>query len=160
MNIKRHLRKLEPSDSEKLREVYVDAIQGLGNDVYTQEQLNAWSSLASLPLLLDKPLLEGCGWVSCVQDEIEAFALRYPSNRLALLYCRSRSYRQGHATALLKCIEFDAQQEKQSLLFTEASLYSYRLLLNCGWRIITPEQLKIGGVNFHRYLMKRDFVDS
>ena len=90
-----------------LREVYEDAIRTCDKSLYSQKQIDAWSALAYLPGILDKPLKQGVGWVSCVDKTIEAFALKYPHNRLALLYCRGRSSRQGHATTLLNQIEKD-----------------------------------------------------
>ena len=138
-----------------LREVYEDAIRTCDTSLYTQEQIEAWSALAYLPGVLDKPLQHGVGWVSCVSKTIEAFALRYPHNRLALLYCRGRSSRQGHATALLHQIEEDTLQERPINLKTEASLCSYQLLLRHGWTLIAPEQIQIGGVHFSRYLMEK-----
>ena len=138
-----------------LREVYVDAIRTCDKSLYSQEQIDAWSALAYLPGVLDKPLEHGCGWVSCVNQTIEAFALKYPRNRLALLYCRGRSMRQGHATDLLYQIEQDTRKERPIILKTEASLCSYKLLLRHGWQIIAPEELQIGGVHFSRYLMEK-----
>ncbi len=138
-----------------LREVYEDAIRTLDKSVYSQHQIDAWSAIAHLPGILDKPLQQGSGWVSCVNETIEAFALRYPYNRLALLYCRGRSSRQGHATALLHQIEKDTLTDRPIKLKTEASLCSYKLLLNHGWTIIAPEEIQIGGVNFSRYLMEK-----
>ena len=138
-----------------LREVYDDAIRTCEKSLYTQEQIEAWSALAYLPGILDKPLKQGVGWVSCVNKTIEAFALRYPTNRLALLYCRGRSSRQGHATALLHQIEEDTLQDRPITLKTEASLCSYKLLLRYGWTIIAPEEIQIGGVHFSRYLMAK-----
>ena len=95
------------------------------------------------------------GWVSCVYQTIEAFALRYPQDRLALLYCRGRSSRQGHATALLNHIESETLTDKPITLKTEASLCSYQLLLRHGWTILAPEEIQIGGVHFSRYLMEK-----
>ncbi len=153
--LNRYLRPCESSDEIALREVYEDAIRNCNNSSYSQEQIEAWTALAYLPGILDKPLKGGVGWVSCVNETIEAFALRYPQNRLALLYCRGRSSRQGHATALLHQIEADARKERRINLKTEASLCSYKLLLKHGWKIITPEEIQIGGVNFSRYLMEK-----
>ena len=138
-----------------LREVYEDAIRACDKSLYSEEQIEAWSALACLPGVLDKPLKHGVGWVSCVDKTIEAFALKYPQNRLALLYCRGRSSRQGHATALLHQIEEDTRKERPINLKTEASLCSYQLLLRHGWRIIAPEEIQIGGVHFSRYLMEK-----
>ena len=140
-----------------LREVYEDAICTSANALYSQEQIDAWSGLAYLPGVLDKPLNEGKGWVSCVDSVIEAFAVKYPKDRLALLYCRGRSSRQGHATDLLNKIDEEAQEDETIRLSTEASLLSYKLFLSHGWKIISPEIIKIGGVAFGRYLMEKKF---
>ena len=140
-----------------LREVYEDAIRTCGKSLYSQEQIEAWSALAYLPGILDKRIKQGVGWVSCVNQTIEAFALRYPQDRLALLYCRGRSSRQGHATALLHQIEEDTIEDRPITLNTEASLCSYQLLLRHGWTIIAPEEIQIGGVHFSRYLMEKTF---
>ena len=154
-SLDRYLRPCESSDEAALREVYEDAIRTCDRSLYSKEQIEAWSALAYLPGILDKPLKEGVGWVSCVNNTIEAFALRYPNNRLALLYCRGRSSRQGHATALLQQIEADTFKERPINLKTEASLCSYQLLLNYGWKIIAPQEIQIAGVNFSRYLMEK-----
>ena len=154
-SLNRYLRPCESSDEMALREVYEDAIRTCDNSSYSQKQIDAWSSLAYLPGILDKPLKEGVGWVSCVNKTIEAFALRYPTNRLALLYCRGRSSRQGHATALLHQIEEDTLKDRPINLKTEASLCSYKLLLRHGWTITAPEEIQIGGVHFLRYLMAK-----
>ncbi len=138
-----------------LREVYEDAIRTCDKSLYSQEQIEAWSALAYLPGILDKPLKQGVGWVSCVNQTIEAFALKYPANRLALLYCRGRSSRQGHATDLLHQIEKDTLNNRPITIKTEASLCSYQLLLRHKWTIIAPEEILIGGVHFSRYLMEK-----
>ena len=154
-SLNRYLRPCETSDEMVLREVYEDAIRTCDKSLYSQEQIDAWSALAYLPGVLDKSLKNGVGWVSCVNKTIEAFALKYPQNRLALLYCRGRSSRQGHATALLHQIEEDTRDERPINLKTEASLCSYQLLLRYGWTIIAPEEIQIGGVHFSRYLMEK-----
>ena len=154
-SLNRYLRPCDNSDEMVLREVYEDAIQTCDKSLYSQEQIEAWSSLAYLPGVLDKPLNQGEGWVSCVDDTIEAFALKYPQNRLALLYCRGRSSRQGHATALLHQIEKDTVQHRPFNLKTEASLCSYQIFLRHGWKIIAPQEIQIGGVHFSRYLMEK-----
>tara|TARA_Y100001968_G_scaffold316134_1_gene343554 strand:+ start:10635 stop:11111 length:477 start_codon:yes stop_codon:yes gene_type:complete len=152
------IRELLDSDYLLVREVYEDSIQSQGHHFYNKDQINAWSSLARLPGVLDQSLEEGKGWVSCYKGKIEAFAVRYPINRLALLYCRGRSSRQGHATLLLNKIEIDAKRDKQRLLSTEASLFSYPLLIRCGWIERSLEKIKIAGVPFDRYLMEKKLI--
>ena len=150
------LKSLRSSDWLEVREVYVDAIQLQAGGLYTKAQIQAWSSLGFLPGVLDKALINGQGWISWsnCDKEIVAFAIRYPLDRLALLYCRSRFTRQGHATALLKRIYVDAKQDGQDFLSTEASSFSMPLFLKLGWTLIKPQSIEIAGVSFERYLMK------
>ena len=138
-----------------IRGIYFDAIENLGEVFYTKEQINAWSALAFLPGVLDQALHSGKGWISEVDidNQIAAFAVRYPLNRLALLYCHSSFARQGHATALLKHIQEEVRQEGGNYLYTEASEFSLSLLIKLGWTLIKPDTIEIGGVIFKRYLM-------
>jgi len=150
------LHSLDPSLHRGIREIYVESIENLGKQYYTRQQIQAWSSLAFMPGILDNALINGQGWVSWsnLDKEIAAFAIRYPLDRLALLYCRSRFARQGHATALLKRTDLSAKKDGQQFLYTEASAFSMPLLLKLGWTFIKPQIIEIAGVRFERYLMK------
>lgn len=81
----RRLRPLTEADHFVVREIYADAIESQGGGLYSPVQISAWAALAWLPGVLDRPLIEGRGWLSLENDEVEAFALRYPSDRLAML---------------------------------------------------------------------------
>ena len=100
-------------------------------------------------------MTEGKGWLSIERKRIVAFAVRYPADRLALIYCRGRSSRQGYATTLLAKLESEARQEGENRLITEASLFSYPLLLRCGWTVLANEIVQIGGISFDRYRMEK-----
>ena len=149
------LRELLDSDHLSVREVYQDSIQSQGHIFYSKDQIQAWSSLAWLPGVLDRPLSEGIGWISLEKKLVVAFAVRYPFDRLALLYCRGQYARRGHASLLLDQVEKEACDEGQTRLVTEASRFSYPLLLRRGWVLTAIEQIQIGGVSFERYLMER-----
>lgn len=144
------LRPVSSADHDLLREIYADAIETQAPALYTTEQVQAWASLAWLPGVLDRTLIDGVGWISGAD---EAFAMRYPEDRLALLYCRGRAARQGHARALLDQIEADARAHGLSRLRTEASQLSRPLLQRLGWEVVAPETIAIGGIPFERYSM-------
>ncbi len=154
------LRKMREADHFEVKEVYADAIESQGDNFYTKAQIQAWSSLAWLPGVLDKPLVRGRGWLMVEKYSVEAFAVRYPVNRLALLYCRGRSSRQGYAKTLLAKLESEARQEGENRLITEASLFSYPLLLRCGWTLLSNEVVQIGGISFERYRMEKRLYSS
>ena len=158
MGVSFHLIPITNSEHRVVKEIYADAICSIGLELYNQDQINAWSALAFLPGVFDEPLNEGKGWLLKIGNNEEAFAIRYPSNRLALLYCRGRSSRKGYATNLLKQIERDARKEEIKTLYTEASLFSYPLLLKSGWNKQSIEEILIGGVTFTRYRMFKRFI--
>ena len=146
------MRPIQPTDSPLLREIFVDAIQSQAVQTYSPEQIRAWSTLAWLPGLMDRTLEEGQGWISGIDD---GFAIRYPANRLSMLYCRGRSSRQGHGSALLKAIEGDAKQMGVKRLQTEASLLSRPMLERRGWMLIAAEPFPIAGVPFLRHQIEK-----
>ncbi len=153
----RSCRPIAKVDFPSVREVYSDAIYTQCFSLYTNIQVQTWASLAWLPDLFQVPLNEGRGWLIQEEDEVAAFALRYPCHRLAMLYCRGQSSRKGYATALLERIENEAVQEGLLSLATEASLLSYPLLLRCGWILNSLDKIEIGGVGFDRYRMIKSF---
>ena len=157
MNSTRSLRPFCSADIQVLREVYADAIETQASEFYTKEQIKSWSALAWLPGILEKTFQEGKGWLSFEGPEVAAFAIRYPLNRLALLYCRGCFARRGHASKLISCIEREAVLEGQSKLVSEASFLSYPLLSKLGWDLVSMQNIAIGGVGFERYLMQKFF---
>ena len=154
----KRLKPIQPSDHTLLREIYLDSIEGSAHIFYSKEQIQAWSSLAFLSGVLDKSFSEGQGWKSLESNEVVAFAIRYPMERLALLYCRSAFTRRGHATALINQTELDALQEGLISLRTEASFFSYPLLIRLGWTLLFVQKINIGGVLFSRYIMEKTLV--
>jgi GNAT superfamily N-acetyltransferase len=151
------LRQIVPNDHSLLREIYADAIESQAGLLYSQEQVQAWAALAWLPGILDRTFEEGSGWIS---GEDAAFAIRYPSTRLALLYCRGSAARQGHASQLLVQVEEDARRHGIDRLTTEASQFSRPLLERCGWRMVAPETIAIGGVEFERFRMAKALLQD
>ena len=147
------LRPLSPADHDDLREIYLEAVQHAEPSLYSGVQRRAWSHWADQ---LRSSLSRGQGLVSCgAQGSPEAFALRDPSDRIALLYCRPRSQRQGRGRQLLRALEQQAQGEGVLRLRTEASLLSQPLFSAEGWQVSWREGLLIEGVPFRRFHMHK-----
>ena len=146
------MRLIVPADGILLREIYADAIESQAPQLYSDQQVKSWAALAWLPGVLDQTLKQGSGWIS---GEDDAFAMRYPQDRLALLYCRGRAARQGHGKALLARLEADAIADGVSSLRTEASQFSRPLFERYGWSLVAPETITIAGVPFERYRMHK-----
>ena len=144
---------MTPRDEAEVRDVYLDAVESTAPVLYTPDQVQAWRSVALLPGILEVPLRQGYGLVSTGYAGIEAFAVLHPTDRLALLYCRGRSSRQGRAGSLMDAIEAEALRRGCRQLRTEASLISCPLLERRGWSVLAEERIQIAGVLFKRYRM-------
>lgn len=150
------LRPLRPADWAQVVEVYADAVRSLATPLYLPEQIEAWASHPLESGSVRDALERGHGLVGhppAKPTSVEAFALLDPPDRLALLYCRGRSSRQGLATALVRALEEQARAAGHNRLRTEASKLSRPLLERLGWAVDSPEEILFAGQPFLRWRM-------
>ena len=150
-----NLRQITIKDQLELKKVYFDSIQSLDEKIYSQEQKRAWSSQAWNNPNFDKSITKGKGWLLSKQGIIIAFATRYPSDRIALFYCKGKLQRKGYGSKLLRKLEDQAMKEGLDSLTTEASLISYQLFLKNEWKTIRKEKVIINNIFFERYKMTK-----
>ena len=148
-----NLRQITTKDQLELKKVYFDAIQSLDEKIYGTEQKRAWSSQAWDNPNFDKSITKGKGWLLSEKGIIIAFAVRYPNNRISLLYCKSKFQKKGYGSKLIHKLEDEAMEEGLDSLLTEASLISYKLFLKNNWEIIRKEKVMINNIFFERYKM-------
>jgi len=152
-----NLKQITKKDQLDLKKIYFDSIINIDERVYTQEQKRIWASQAWNNKNFDITLKKGKGWLINKKDKIIAFGIRYPNNKISLLYCKGDSQRQGHGTNLIRKIEKEAIEEGLTYISTEASLISYKLFLRNKWEIIRKEKIIIKNIIFERYKMKKIF---
>ena len=150
-----NLRQITIKDQLDLKKVYFDSIQSLDEKIYSEEQKMAWSSQAWNNPNFDKSITRGKGWLLSYQDIIIAFATRYPSDRIALFYCKGKFQRKGYGSKLLHKIEDEAKKEGLNSLSTEASLISFGLFLKNEWKLVRKEKVIINNIFFERYKMTK-----
>ena len=150
-----NLRQITTKDQLELKKVYFDSIQSLDEKIYNQEQKRAWSSQAWNNSNFDKSITNGRGWLLSKKGIIIAFATRYPTDRIALFYCKGKFQRKGYGAKLLHKLENEAKKEGLDSLSTEASLISYKLFLKNKWKIIRKEKVIINNIFFERYKMTK-----
>ena len=150
-----NLRQITIKDQLELKKVYFDSILSIDEKIYSQEQKRAWSSQAWDNPNFDKLITRGKGWVLLEKGIIIGFAVRYPNNRIALLYCKGKYQRKGCGSKLLHKLENEAKREGLASITTEASLISYKLFLKNEWKIISKEKITINNIFFERYKMTK-----
>jgi GNAT superfamily N-acetyltransferase len=155
-------RLLVPADRDELIAVYRDAVLSQTAGLYRPEQVQAWAHHAGRDPQALRCLERGYGIASLAGAAIEAFGILDPPAgehcRLALLYCRGRSCRQGRATALLERLEAEAGRQGCRLLHTEASQLSRPLLERRHWQVEREERLIFAGQPFLRWRMIKPLV--
>lgn len=159
MAVTHPLRPLRPADLEQVITVYRDAVLHQARGLYTPVQIEAWASFAGRSEEVRAALGRGVGFASCVAGDpgrIEAFGLLDPIDRLSLLYCRSRSARQGRGTSLLRALEAEARRHQCRRLRTEASRLSRPLLEREGWCVEAEEEVIFAGTGFRRWRMIKE----
>ena len=147
------LKQISKKDQLKLKEVYFDSICSIDENIYSKEHKFAWARQAWENSEVEKSLLKGKGLKLICDKKIIGFATRYPENRLSLFYVRGNFQGKGLGTLILDSIEKDAFKSGINKLNTEASLISYKLLLNRKWEMHYKEKININGLIFERYKM-------
>jgi len=148
-----NLRQITIKDQLELKKVYFDSIQSIDERIYTKEQKRAWSSQAWDNQNFNKSITQGKGWLLSEQGIIIAFAIRFPINRIALFYCKGKFQKKGFGSKLLNKLEDEAKTDWLDLLYTEASLISYKLFIKHNWEIKSKEKVMINNKFFERYKM-------
>ena len=153
-----NLRQITAKDQLELKKIYFESIQSIDEKVYSKEQKRAWSSQAWDNPNFDKSITQGKGWLLSEQGITNAFAVRFPEDRISLFYCKGKYQRKGYGSKLLHKLEDEAAKEGLNSLTTEASLISYKLFLKNKWEIIRKEKVMINNIFFERYKMNKIII--
>ena len=151
-----NLRQITIKDQINLKRIYFDSIQSIDEKIYNKEQKLAWSSQAWINPEFHKSITKGKGFIIEDLNKEIGFAIRYPKNKLSLLYVRGNFRRKGIGNILIKAIEKEAFKEGISSILTDASLLSYELFLKNNWKKIRKEKIIIQNIQFSRYKMSKD----
>jgi len=151
-----NLRQITIKDQIILKRIYFDSIQSIDEKIYNKEQKLAWSSQAWINQEFHKSITKGKGFIAEDLNKEIGFAIRYPNNKLSLLYVRGNFRRKGIGNILIKAIEKEAFKEGISSIETDASLLSYKLFLKNNWKKISKEKIIIQNIQFCRYKMFKD----
>ncbi len=148
-----NLRQITIKDQITLKSIYFDSIQSIDEKIYSKEQKLVWSSQAWINLEFRKSITRGKGFIMEDINKKIGFAIRYPQNKLSLLYVRGNFRGKGIGNILINAIEKEALNEGISSIQTDASLLSFKLFLKNNWKIIHKEKIIIENLIFYRYKM-------
>ena len=100
-----NLRQITIKDQINLKRIYFDSIQSIDEKIYNKEQKLAWSSQAWVNLEFHESITKGKGFIVEDLNKKIGFAIRYPKNKLSLLYVRGNFRGEGIGNMLINAIE-------------------------------------------------------
>ncbi len=149
------IRPYQPSDAERLAEIFRLAVTHIGPQAYTPQQVVAWAAGAGDPQSFGRRLSQGSCLILEKATKAIAFGQFIPPDDLAMLYCHPSFARLGYATRLCEELEFIASKNRTSTLYTKASELSRPLFQKQGYKTIDQETVTLAGVAFKRSIMAK-----
>lgn len=151
------IRPFEVGDAEALATLTLDAIQSIGTQAYSSEQVRAWSSghIKAERFLARAEAGHHIYVTVNKSDNCAAYALLEGDGHLDMLYCSPAHAGRGLAGRLLAHAEEQARQMKISRLYTEASELARSAFERAGYTMKHRRDFEISGVAIHNYAMEK-----
>ncbi len=151
------IRHYQKSDLADLMRIYKDAVNAIGLEQYTPEQVEAWSSFGNDTPAFETWLEESTVYIA-MDTEMKAvgFAGLESGGRIASLFVAPGYMRQGIGGKLLQHILKEAASRGLTQFTTDASEFSRPVFETAGFSVKEIEDSCFKGVQFQRYKMIRD----
>lgn len=155
------IRTAEAADLRSLAKIYRDAVDHLGSEHYSPEQVAAWSSFADSTEEFRDWILGATTFIVENPDgDRLGFGGLQSRGRIASLYVAPEAMRSGVGSQLLERLLEEARSKEMRSVTTEASAFSRPLFQKYGFRMVRVEQTLFKGVEFTRYLMRARIQES
>ena len=152
------IRPFQDGDLQSLASIYRDAIQRIGHERYTAEQVAAWSSHADDPGFAEW-IATATTFVAVSEDgACMGFGGLQSHGRIASLFVAPQCMRTGVGSRLLERLLQEFGNLQVSQVTTEASEFSKPLFEKYGFSVSEVEHTTYRGVAFTRYAMRRELA--
>ena len=151
------IRKYRDEDAEALAEICHLAIEGVGPNAYSTEQVAAWLARhPGAPLYRERVKAGAIIFVAADPDDRPvAYALIEPDGHLDHLYNHPDHTRRGLAVQLLTEAEQYARLEGVEKIYTEASDLARPAFERAGYEVSHKRDFEIDGTPIHNWSMEK-----
>lgn len=162
------IRKYEPSDCEKIIELFRDTVHSVNSGDYAEEQLNAWTGCVEIEKWR-RSLSEHFSIVA-VEDEIivgfgdidlkcgEKYGCDLNTYYLDRLYVHKNYQRRGIASAICGVLERQAlKRNADGEIVVHASITAKSFFEKRGYKVIKEQYVERAGILLKNYVMIRAF---
>lgn len=150
-----HLRQYQSSDAPILAELFRDAVNGIGPQAYSAEQIAAWAAYGEDVNEFRKRVSLGVTVVAEADARLVAFGQLHPINHIELIYCATAYARRGIASSICAELEHRAAAAGATRICTEASRIARPFFEKRGYALVGTERVSRGGIEFERFTMEK-----
>ncbi|MEP0392507.1 MAG: GNAT family N-acetyltransferase [Erythrobacter sp.] len=155
------LRPFKVGDAPALAALTLNAIQTIGAQAYSPEQVRVWSS-GHIQAEQFVARAEAGQHIYVIMDEageLAAYALLEPDGHLDMLYCSHKHSGRGLAARLLDHAESEAVKMGVTKLYTEASELARGPFERAGYALLKRRDFEMHGVAIHNYVMEKNLAE-
>ncbi len=146
------------SEFDILREIYRQSVEQLAPELYTKEQVVAWSCTPDNITKFWDFIFVPQTYVMEVETKIIGFCGLKGDGHIASLYVHPQCTRKGYGTKLLNYVVDRGVRNGIKRFYTEASFFSQPVFCRCGFKVMEMERIKYGEVSFERYKMEKIII--
>jgi putative acetyltransferase len=145
----------ESKDLVTLAQIYRNTVQQLGPNLYSPEQVEAWSQAPDNLEYFQQFIFKPTTYIWEDQGEIIGFCGLETNGHIVSLYIAPQHTRKGIGTKLLEFVLDEGKKLNLTRFYTEASYFSKTVFERCGFVVYDEEYIKYGDITFHRYKMEK-----
>ena len=136
-------------------EVFRESIRKTAAGDYSPEQIAAWSAHPDNGKIWAERMQSRTNYLAVCDGRIVGFVQYEPPDHVDMTYVHPNHQRRGVAHALLDALEADAIACGTKELHTEASITARPFFEACGYELVTPQIVRVRGVEFLNYRMRK-----
>lgn len=149
------VRLFRPADLDTVIELFKGSVRKVARRDYTANQVAAWA-----PNEIDREqwaarTVGNSTWVAEIDAVIAGFIDLKPDGHIDMLYVDPALQGQGVATALLSQVEAAARVRRIPKLFAEASITARPFFEKQGFRVTSPQTVKLRGEEFLNFKVEK-----
>lgn len=151
------IRSFKPDDSASLASIYHEAVQVVGSNYYTPDQVEVWSPQPVPPERFLARVSDGRSVFVAIEDNdnpIGFIELEFDGH-IDCFYCHPDFVGTGVGAVLYDRLESSARSAGMSRLYVEASEVARGFFLRMGFSLIGRRDFELSSVLIHNYSMEK-----
>ena len=153
------IRKYRNGDHLAISTIFPEAIYEIASEVYSEEQINAWTKRKPDPAHWQKRCLKKQPFVYELGGRVVGFLELDPDGHIDCMYVHPSAKRRGIASELIqKAIEVTKEKGLRKV-FVEASICAKPVFEKKGFEVVNEQTVEIRGVGLKNFKMEIEITN-